>query len=126
MAQKPIELLVATLFLARDQAHRAHLAAKGRGSYAKHMALEAFYGGIVDLADELVETYQGVMDELLDIPLATQSDDQDIEQTLESQLEYIHADRYEAIPKDWTCLHNIVDEIEALYGRTLYKLRNLM
>lgn len=31
--------LVATMFLAREYAHRAHLRVTGPGSYAKHVAL---------------------------------------------------------------------------------------
>jgi hypothetical protein len=40
------------LFLARDVAHSVHLNTR---SYAKHKALQKFYGGIVDLADGFAE-----------------------------------------------------------------------
>ena len=43
---------IALLFLARDLAHRAHLRTR---SYAEHMALGAFYEGIIPLADEFAE-----------------------------------------------------------------------
>lgn len=125
MSHKKTGMLVAAMFLARDLAHREHLKVSGPGSYARHMALGAFYEGVVDLADTLTETYQGVFDTLLDIPLATQEGDLSIIDTLEGQLDYIHTSRYDAIPREWTSLHNIVDEIEALYAQTLYKLRTL-
>ena len=35
------------------------------------------------------------------------------------------ANRYAAIPQDDSPLQNVVDEIAALYLRTLYKLKNL-
>lgn len=48
--------LASTLFWARTQAHVFHLQTE---SYAKHKALDAFYTGIVDLADAYVELVQG-------------------------------------------------------------------
>lgn len=125
MSHKQTGLLIATLFLARDLAHREHLKVSGAGSYARHMALGSFYEGIVDVADRLTETYQGVFDVLLDIPLAAHNTDMDIIDALAAQLDWIHSTRYDCIPREWTCLHNIVDEAEALYATTLYKLRRL-
>lgn len=125
MGHKQAGMLIATLFLARDLAHREHLKVTGPGSFSKHTALGPFYEGIVGLADALAEAYQGCFDVLLDIPLATQDGDLSITDTLAAQLDYIHEVRYEAIPRDWTSLHNIVDEVEVLYMSTLYKLRRL-
>ena len=125
MSKKKIEMMVATLFLARDIAHREHLKTTGPGSYARHIALGDFYSSIVDMADELTETYQGVFNVLLDIPLATQDSKLSIIDTLDGQFEYIHRERYDAVPREWTCLHNIIDTIEAQYAKTLYKLRTL-
>lgn len=127
MAQhEKMGMLVATLFLARDLAHREHLKVTGVGSFARHLgATEPFYEEIVELADKLVETYQGIFDTILDIPLATHDGDLTIIDALAGQLDYIHEARYDAIPRDWTCVHNIVDEIEGLYGQTLYRLRRL-
>ena len=42
--------LVATMFLSREVAHRAHLAVTGAGSFAKHSALGEFYPAIGDHA----------------------------------------------------------------------------
>jgi hypothetical protein len=44
------------LFLARDVAHSVHLNTR---SFSKHMALNAFYDGIIDHADAFAEAYQG-------------------------------------------------------------------
>jgi len=54
--------------------HRLHLKIKGDGSYAAHIALGDFYGGLHDQADTLVEGYQGVTEKLLsykDSPIRT-------------------------------------------------------
>ena len=116
---------VATLFLALDMAHRAHLAVDGPGSFAKHEALGGFYAAVVGLADAFAETYQGRFDVLFDIPLLDAPQESDIMAALESQREWIRKTRYEMIPKDESPLQNIIDEIEALYSRTRYKLMRL-
>lgn len=117
--------MIATLFLARDMAHREHLAVDGPGSFARHDALGAFYGEVVGLADDLAEVYQGRFDVLLTIPLLDAPAKMDIVDALEAQREWIRKMRYEAISKDEAPLQNIVDEIEALYSRTRYKLKRL-
>lgn len=126
MTHKKVGMLIATLFLARDLAHREHLKVSGVGSYASHDgATKPFYDAIIPLADTLAEGYMGWFNVEIDIPLATHDGDLSIIDTLAGQLDYIHEVRYEAIPRDVTCLHNIVDEIELLYAQTLFKLRRL-
>jgi hypothetical protein len=54
--------------------HKLHLKIKGDGSYAAHIALNDFYGGLHDQADTLVEGYQGATEKLLsykDSPIRT-------------------------------------------------------
>ena len=116
---------VAMLFLARDLAHIEHLRVRGPGSYAAHQALGDFYNGIVDLADSLVETYQGRTDNQVRVERLGDTKPKNIIPALEAQLKWLEANRYEAIPKDDSPLQNIVDEIAALYLRTIYKLKNL-
>ena len=126
MAHASMGTLIATLFLARDMAHRAHLKATGEGSYAAHAgALGPFYTGIVELADSLTEGYQGRFEVLLDIPLLAPQEDDDIRTALRAQWEWIRENRYDAIPREETALHNLVDEIEAAYFEVNYKLKFL-
>lgn len=113
---------VALLFLSRDLAHRAHLAAKGEGSFAKHMALGEFYEGITDLADTFTEQYQGEYEEILDIPLLDNDEEGDIRTVLKRQKEWIIKNRYEVCERDETALQNTIDEIVKLYQTTNYKL----
>lgn len=114
--------LVGLLLKARTVAHVEHWATD---SYAKHMALGAFYEGITDLLDALVEAYQGYYDELVDPPIEGGKPEGEIAKELDAQLERVSQLRYEAIPKDETCLQNLIDEIESLYQTTIYKLRFL-
>lgn len=114
--------LLALLFLSREVAHRAHLSTT---SYAQHVALQGFYEGIVDLTDSLAETFQGRNGIIQDIPILDAEAKGDIVATLQEHLDWIEKNRTEAIPADETSMHNILDEVVALYLRTLYKLKNL-
>ena len=116
---------VSMLFLARDLAHIEHLRVRGPGSYAAHQALGGFYNDVVGLADSLIEAYQGRTGNLVQIERFGDTNPQNIITTLEAQLKWLEANRYEAVPEDDSPLQSIVDEIATLYLRTLYKLKNL-
>lgn len=115
--------LIAIMFLARELAHREHLKVSGPGSLAKHLALNEFYEGIVDLADKFAETYQGKYGIIEDIPLAENEFKGDILEVLEAQVNWIDEKRDEIC--DYRPLQNIIDEICGFYWAKLYKLKNL-
>ena len=108
------------LFLARDVAHSVHLNTR---SYAKHMALAAFYDGIIDLADTFAEAYQGRHGLVGSIPLLSTKKAGNIIEFLQASLEEIEKKR--SFAGDDSSLQNIIDEVVALYLQTLYKLRYL-
>lgn len=116
---------IAVLFLARDIAHREHLRVTGKGSYAKHQALGAFYESVIGLADSLAEAYQGRHGIIKDIPLLENEFQGDIVASIKNQLKWLESNRYKAVTKDETALQNIIDEIVSLYLSTLYKLQHL-
>lgn len=113
---------VGMLFLARDVAHSVHLNTR---SFAKHMALQGFYEEIVGLADGFAEAYQGKYGLMGPISLMSAKKTTNIVEFLQDQMGEIEAERYKIVDKDCTPLHNIIDEILALYLSTLYKLRFL-
>ena len=113
---------VGMLFLARDVAHSVHLNTR---SFAKHMALQGFYEEIVGLADSFAEAYQGKYGLMGPISLMSAKKTTNIVEFLQDQMDEIEAERYKIVDKDCTALHNIIDEIVALYLSTLYKLRFL-
>ena len=113
---------VGCLFLARDVAHSVHLNTR---SFAKHMALNGFYDGIVDLADKFAEAYQGRHGLIGPISLMSAKKTGNIIEFLEDQLDEIEKCRYEICDKSETALQNIIDEIVGLYLSTLYKLKFL-
>lgn len=116
--------LVSIMFVSREQAHRAHLAVTGKGSYAKHMALGDFYEAIVPLADRFAEAYAGMYSPLTSIPYADPETGK-IDVALEDHLAEIIKSRSAFEKPAHGPLLNILDEVAALYLCTLYKLRNL-
>ena len=113
---------VGTLFLARDVAHSVHLNTR---SYAKHKALNKFYEGIVTLADEFAEAYQGRHGLIGPITLQSAKRTGNVVEFLEDQMAELEKCRYEVCDKTDTPIQNIVDEIIGLYLSTIYKLKFL-
>jgi hypothetical protein len=118
---------VSEIFKSRDVAHIYHLKAQNDGSLAAHLALDDYYKEIVELQDELVETYQGQYNiienyEMID---SSNTNTQDRIQYFIGLAEFIKNTRYTAFLKEDTHLHNIIDEIVSLVYKTLYKLKNL-
>ena len=116
---KDAALIIAVLFLSREQAHREHLRTT---SFSKHSALDGFYKDVVDLADKFAEVYQGFYGVIDDIPYETPAKGE-IADVLEHQAATIESMRgkFSKAP----ALQNIIDEISAMYSQTLYKLRVL-
>ena len=115
--------IVGKLFEARNVAHHAHLMAKGTGSYAKHIALQGFYEGIIPLADSLFETYAGQYG-LVNFDKNGSAGDEDIVKYMEA-LSKMLIESHNLIDEKDTHLHNILDEIIGLVHGTLYKLKFL-
>ena len=113
---------VGTLFLARDVAHSVHLNTR---SFAKHMALNEFYDGIVDLADKFAEAYQGRHGLIGPITLMSAKKTGNILEFLQDSLADIEKMRYEVCDKSDSPLQNIIDEIVGQYLSSLYKLKFL-
>ena len=103
---------IGTLFLARDVTHSVHLNTR---SYAKHVALNEFYDGIVDLADKFAEAYQGRHGLIGPITLMSAKKTTDVIEFLKDSLADIEEMRYKVCEKDDTPLQNIIDEIVGQY-----------
>jgi len=113
---------IATLFLARELAHRYHLSTK---SYSQHKALQNFYEDLLDLTDDLAEITQGAHG-LLDIPILTEKKTyKEPLYCIADKLQYVETNRYKAYSKNDTALQNKIDEIVATFLTVIYKLENL-
>jgi hypothetical protein len=111
------EICLGLLFQSRDIVHLTHLATVG---YAEHKALNELYDGLLDLTDDLCETYFGTIGKRLNIKIPAS--------------EYMNARTHCIFMKDYIMKHrgvfgaenthiqNILDEVLALYTKTLYLL----
>lgn len=113
---------VGHLFLARDVSHSVHLNTR---SFAKHKALQEFYEGIVGLADDFAEAYQGRHGLIGPITLQTAKKNGNIIEFIQDSLADVEANRYKVCEEKDTAIQNIIDEIVGLYLSTLYKLKFL-
>ena len=113
---------VGHLFLARDVSHSVHLNTR---SFAKHKALQEFYEGIVGLADDFAEAYQGRHGLIGPITLQTAKKNGNIIEFIQDSLADVEANRYKVCEEKDTAIQNIIDEIVGLYLSVLYKLKFL-
>lgn len=113
---------ILALFNARTAAHVMHLQVSGPGSYAAHKALEGFYDGIVGLADELAEAYQGCYG-LIKFPTGYVRPVGEAIPMLEDLKEKTAECRAQF--DDEPHLQNIIDGITSLIDSTIYKLKFL-
>lgn len=111
---------IGKLFEIEVVAHIAHLQST---SYAKHIALNELYDGIVDLRDRYAESYQGKYGIATGYPTSI------------STKEAVDPIRYVTLMAEAVAEHKktlkdgflmqICDDIEELLYSTLYKLKNL-
>ena len=113
---------VGHLFLARDVTHSVHLNTR---SFAKHKALQKFYEGVVGLADDFAEAYQGRHGLIGPISLQSAKKTGNIIEFLQDSLAEIEANRFKVCEEKDSAIQNIIDEVVALYLSTLYKLKFL-
>lgn len=112
--KNPGEFVLA-LFNARTVAHIAHLQTS---SYAAHKALNGFYDGIVGMADEFAEVYQGCYGRI-NFTAASYKLEKDPVKMLTELKATVAKARAEC---EETALQNILDGMTALIAQTLYLL----
>jgi len=112
---------ISMLFASRTQAHIFHLQTD---SYAAHKALQEYYEEIIEIADGLVESYQGRYGILRDYSgQATFKEDNQPLVYFEALDKYVETTR-QVIPQD-SYIQNEVDTLVALIESTKYKLKFL-
>jgi hypothetical protein len=117
-------LFIGTLMQSRNQAHIAHLQATGEGSYASHIALQAYYEGIIPLIDGITEAYQGRYGILTGYMMTGQiKEDNATYMYFDALSKFVEKIR-EQIPQD-SYIQNEVDNVVNLIESTKYKLSNL-
>lgn len=115
-----IENLVGRVFATRNFAHVSHWRTK---SFSAHEALGAFYDDVIDALDALVECHQAVNGLVGAIPSPGRPSGDAVEH-LTKEAEWIEKN-HEAICGGNRAIGNKIDELTAVYLRTIYKLKNL-
>ena len=122
-----MERIASMFFHSRTQAHVFHLRVKGPGAYAAHIALQAYYEGIVDLVDGLVESYQGkygIIEFKNVANLDNNAEPENIISYFKNLSTFLEKERRDEKLKD-SFIQNQIDTICELLSSTLYKLTNL-
>lgn len=115
-----IEELVSRVFATRNAAHLSHWATK---SYAEHVALNAFYDGVIDALDSLVEAHQGAFGLIGEVDQST-VEKKNIAEHIKQEARWIEQNADE-ITKGVRALQNLLDSLTDIYLTTYYKLTNL-
>ena len=119
-----IEQLISRVFATRNAAHLTHWRTK---SYAQHVALNEFYDDVLDALDSMVESHQGAFDLIGEVPDSTVKVDgaaETIVKRLEEDLVWVNYNRAK-ITEGLPSLDNLLQDMEDVYLKALYKLRNL-
>lgn len=111
------ELVIGQLFQSRDTIHIAHLQTT---SYAEHKALNGYYDSLLNLTDDLLESYFGTIGKRINFKIPA-SEYVNPQQHLKQLMDYVKKHR-NVFGADNTHLQNIIDEILALISKTLYLL----
>ena len=119
-----VSKFISKLLESREMAQVYHWTVKGdMGSHAAHLALEAYYDGVIGFIDDIVEIYQGQygLIEGYDVIDTTDAKSKDRLDYFKETVEFIKSGRT-CIKSEDTHIHNIVDELIALQYKTIYKL----
>lgn len=119
----PIAKLGFELLNGVTKVHIAHLRVQGTGSFAAHSAMGGFYDEVGDLADSLIEQYQGATEEIIDYPTSVELP---IMSSAQECLDYLRKVYDMCTTAQSVCKYseiiNTIDEIKSLINSTKYKL----
>jgi len=122
-----MDRIASMFFHSRTQAHVFHLRVKGTGAFAAHKALNEYYDGIVELIDDLVETYQGKNGLIEFKEVANIDNDASLENIVkyfDNLCKFLAKERQdEKLQDSW--IQNDLDNVASLLYSTKYKLVNL-
>jgi hypothetical protein len=116
-AEKGVSEFMGYLLSSVSSAHITHTYQKDR-ALSTHLTLSDYYTGLDDLADDFIESYQGLHGQV-DFMVEGKRFDQP-ESCIKECYDYIEKTR--SMFKE-SFLQNIIDEIQELHAKTLYKLK---
>ena len=119
-----VSKFISKLLESREMAQVYHWTVKGEeGSHAAHLALEAYYSGVIEFIDDIVEVYQGQygLIEGYDQIATDDTKSKDKLDYFKEVVEFVKSER-SCIKSEDTHLHTIIDEVVVLIYKTIYKL----
>ena len=114
-----IAKFIGYLFMSRDYIHKAHLKTT---SNSTHVALNELYTDLLEFIDEFAEVAQGIFGKLDVSEYRIEGNVNDPISTIQKHVNTLMS---MVDTCDSRALNKIVDEIEAIYYRTLYKISEL-
>ena len=119
-----VSKFISKLLESREMAQVYHWTVKGEeGSHAAHLALEAYYSGVIEFIDDIVEVYQGQygLIEGYDQIATDDTKSKDKLDYFKEVADFVKAERT-CVKAEDTHLHTIIDEVVVLIYKTIYKL----
>jgi len=118
------ESFFGTIVSIGTMSHIKHLQIQGASSGIKHLALNDFYQEVPEIADRLIEVYQGCEQKVVEYDLSSLIYGYKLTATeyLEGIKEMIYENRYDVIDAKYTHMHAILDDLLEAIDGTLYKL----
>ena len=116
-ADRGVSEFMGYLLSAVSSAHITHTYQKDR-ALSTHLALSDYYTGLDDIADNFIECYQGLYGQVDFMVEGKRFDNP--ESCIKECYDYI--DKNRSMFKE-SFLQNIIDEIQELHAKTLYKLK---
>ena len=115
-----IEELISRVLCCHNQTAIAHWQSK---SFSEHAALGEFYESVIGILDRIVESHQGVSG-LIGKVGYHEYDSSNILEYLKDELVWI-VENQKKLSEGISSISNIIDELVALFLKTIYKLENL-
>jgi Family of unknown function (DUF5856) len=118
-----IEQLISRVFATRNAAHLTHWRTK---SYAQHVALNEFYDAVLEALDALVEAHQAsaLVGEVPSTTVKADGTASMMIKRLEEDLVWFDKNRA-AVTQGVQALDNLLQDMEGVYLKAIYKLRHL-
>lgn len=109
---------ISKLFYIRDVVHITHLYQKSK-SFAIHNALNILYDNILDLIDDVAETYQGIHNQV-EVEILSGKRAENPIAFIQEHYDYIQANRSIFVE---SFIQNIIDEISQELAHAMYRLK---
>ena len=116
-----IEELIIRVFSTRNASHLAHWA---ESSGYRHETLGEFYTDVIPALDAVIEARQGSFDLVEVEQIPKQPKVKDILKLIEDDFIFI-SDNRNKITGGLIAIDNLLQELESVYLKAIYKLRNL-